>query len=231
MQTEGGPVALVAGANGMVGAELVRVLVASGEYRRVIALSRRPLPVEAPRLVNRILRFENLEHDLRGLACDDAYCCLGTTLREAGSRQALRAVDHDLVLRFARFAQGAGAKTLVVVSAAGAAPAARIFYLRVKGETELALEALRFRSLHLLQPSLLLGQRRQWRTAEALARVFMPLVNPLLLGRLERWRAISAHDVAAAMRTAARSGRLGVQRYGWRAMRAMAAAAPVRARM
>ena len=231
MQTEGGPVALVAGANGMVGAELVRVLVASGDYKRVIALSRRPLPIEAPRLVNRILRFDNLENDLRGVACDDAYCCLGTTLREAGSQQAFRAVDHDLVLRFARFAQAAGAKTLVVVSAAGASAASRNFYLRVKGETELALEALRFRSLHLLQPSLLLGPRRQWRAAEALARVLMPLVNPLLLGKLERWRAISARQVAAAMRSAARSGRLGVQRYSWRALRAMAAAAPARPRM
>jgi uncharacterized protein YbjT (DUF2867 family) len=231
MQAEGGPVALVAGASGMVGAELVRVLVASGDYRRVIALSRRPLPIESPRLVNRILRFENLESDLRGLACDDAYCCLGTTLREAGSQQAFRAVDHDLILRFARFAQAAGARTLVVVSAAGAAPEARNFYLKVKGETELALEALRFRSLHLLQPSLLLGPRRQWRLAESLARVFMPLINPLLLGSMEQWRAISARTVAAAMRAAARSGRLGVQRYSWRALRTMAASAPHKPRL
>lgn len=231
METDGGPVALVAGASGMVGAELVRVLVASGDYRRVIALSRRPLPIESPRLVNRILRFENLESDLRGLACDDAYCCLGTTLRQAGSQQAFRAVDHDLVLRFARFAQAAGARTLVAVSAAGALPEARNFYLRVKGETELALEALRFRSLHLMQPSLLLGPRQQWRAAEALGRVFMPLVNPLLLGRLERWRAIAARDVAAAMRAAARSGRLGVQRYSWRALRTMAVSAPAKARL
>ncbi len=231
MQTEGGPVALVAGASGMVGAELVRVLVASGDYRRVIALSRRPLPIESPRLVNRILRFENLENDLRGLACDDAYCCLGTTLRQAGSQQAFRAVDHDLILRFARFAQVAGAKTLVVVSAAGAAPEARNFYLKVKGETELALEALRLRSLHLMQPSLLLGQRRQWRMAETLGRVFMPLVNPLLLGRMERWRAISAGNVAAAMRAAARSGRLGVQRYSGRSLRAMAQTAPPKPRL
>ena len=223
--------ALVAGASGMVGTELVRVLAASGDYRRVIALSRRPLPIESPRLVNRILRFENLETDLRGLVCDDAYCCLGTTLRQAGSQQAFRAVDHDLILRYARFAQAAGARTLVVVSAAGAAPESRNYYLRVKGETELALETLRFRSLHLLQPSLLLGPRRQWRPAEGLARVFMPLVNPLLLGSMEHWRAISAANVAAAMRAAARSGRLGVQRYSWRALRAMALSAPAKPRM
>lgn len=231
MQTETGAVALVAGASGMVGAELVRVLAGSGDYRRVIALSRRPLSIEAPRLVNRILRFENLENDLRGIHCDDAYCCLGTTLRQAGSPQAFRAVDHDLVLRFARFAQSAGAQTLVVVSAVGATPAARNFYLKVKGETELALEALRFRSLHLMQPSLLLGPRAQWRVAEAVGRALMPLCNPLLLGRYERWRAIPARTVAVAMRAAARSGRLGAHRHSWRSLQALGQVTKTAARM
>ena len=231
MQTEAGAVALVAGASGMVGAELVRVLAASGDYRRVIAVTRRPLSIEAPRLVNRILRFECLESDLRGLVCDDAYCCLGTTLRQAGSPQAFRAVDYDLVLRFARFAHSAGAKTLVVVSAAGAAPEARNFYLKVKGETELALEALHFRSLHLMQPSLLLGPRAQWRSVEALGRVLMPLCNPLLLGRYQRWRAIPACTVAAAMRAAGRSGRLGAHRHTWGSLQALGQATKTAARM
>ena len=218
MQTESGKVALVAGGSGLVGAELLRALVAGDDYRRVIAVTRRPLSFEAPRLANRILRFDNLESDLRGVVCDDAYCCLGTTLKEAGSPQAFRAVDYDLVLRFARFAQAAGAKSLTVVTAAGAVPGSRNFYLRVKGEVEVALEALRFRSLHLLQPGLLLGARKRWRTAEALGRLIMPLCNPLLLGRNERWRAIHARTVAAAMRRAAKSGRLGVNRYAWREM-------------
>ena len=231
MQTETGLVALVAGASGMLGAELVRVLATSGDYRRVIAMTRRPLSFEAPRLVNRILRFDNLENDLRGLVCDDAYCCLGTTLRQAGSPQAFHAVDHDLVLRFARFAQSAGAKTLVVVSAVGAAPEAPNFYLKIKGDTELALEALQLRSLHLMQPSLLLGPRAQWRTAEALGRVFMPLVNPLLLGSYERWRAIQARTVAAAMHAAARSGRLGVHRHTWRSLQTLALATKTATRL
>lgn len=221
MTTETEPIALVAGASGMVGTELVRVLVAGGEYRRVIALSRRPLSIEAPRLANRILRFENLESDLRGVTCDEAYCCLGSTIRQARTQAAFRAVDHDLILRFARFAQAAGAKTLVVISSAGASADSRNFYLRVKGETELALEALRFRSLHLMQPGLILGSRKQWRITEMAGRVVMPLVNPLLLGRHEQWRAIPARTLAAAMRGAARSGRLGVSRHTWRSIRAL----------
>ena len=214
--------ALVAGANGMVGLALVRALIAGGEYARVIALTRRPLPIESPRLANRIIRFEAMEEQLRAVVCDDAFCCLGTTRREAGSAQAFRAVDHDLVLRFARWAQTAGAKTLVVVSSVGAAPESGNLYLRVKGETEVELETLRFRSLHLMQPSLLLGTRPRWRMAEALGRFVAPLLNPLLFGRQARWRAISASTVAAAMRATALSGRPGTHRLSWRAMQSLA---------
>ena len=97
--------ALVAGASGMVGKELVRSLSADGSYRRVIALSRRPLTYDARSVVNRIVSFASFENDLRGLSCDEAFCCLGTTIKEAGSEQAFRLIDHDLVLRFAHFAR------------------------------------------------------------------------------------------------------------------------------
>lgn len=222
MQGDSNRIALVAGANGMVGLALVRVLIDSGDYARVIALTRRPLAIESPRLVNRILRFANLETEMKGLACHDAYCCLGTTRHEAGSQAAFRAVDHDLVLAFARGAQAAGAQTLVVVSSIGADRNSRNFYLRIKGETEAALEALRFRALYLLQPGLLLGARRQRRLLETLARYTLPLLNPLLLGKYARFRAINAQAVAAAMRAAARSGRAGVQRYSYESMQSLA---------
>ena len=222
MQTAASRVALVAGASGLVGVALVRALLATPEYTRVIALSRRPLPFESPRLANRILHLETIDTALRGVTCDDAYCCLGTTRREAGSQQAFRAVDYDLVLHFARFAQAAGAKTMVAVSSVGAAAGSRNFYLRVKGEAEAALEALHFRSLQLMQPSLLLGARRQWRPTEAAARVLMPLLNPLMLGAAERYRAIDAATVAAAMRAVGLTGRPGVHRHAWRALRSLA---------
>lgn len=222
MQTESGRVALVAGANGMVGIELLRALVEAGAYRRVIALTRRPLPLEAPRLVNRIIRFQDLDTELRGVSCDDAFCCLGTTRRAAGSQAAFRAVDHDVVLRFASWVQGAGAQTLVCISSAGAAPGSRNFYLRVKGETELALEALRFRALHLMQPGLILGERANWRTTEMIGRVFMPVINPLLVGQFEQWRAIRATTLAAAMRAAAALGLAGVHRHSSRALQSLA---------
>src|SRR5665213_625562 len=158
MSETAGKIAVVAGGSGLVGARLLPLLLGASAYARVQALSRRPLPLEHPRLANRVLRFDvPLETQLKGLVCHDAFCCLGTSLRAAGGEAAFRAVDHDLVLAFARAALAAGAQRLVFVSAVGADAGSKNFYLRVKGETERALESLRPRSLDLLQPSLLLG--------------------------------------------------------------------------
>jgi uncharacterized protein YbjT (DUF2867 family) len=228
---QSGRIAWVAGASGMVGTELLRVLAASGDYARVYALTRRPLTFDLPQVANRILRFESLETELGGVGCDDAYCCLGSTMARAGSQQAFRAVDHDLVLRYARCALAAGAKTFTVLSSVGASPAATNFYLRTKGECELALEALGFRSLFIVQPGLLLGARRESRPLEALGRALMPLVNPLLVGRHARWRGMSAREVALAMRAAVHSQRLGAHRLTWPALHALATTGRMPARM
>src|SRR6185437_3891064 len=149
----------------------------------------------------------------KGLACHDAFCCLGTTRRAAGSEAAFRAVDHDLVLSFARLAAASGAERLVVVSAVGANPDAKNFYLRVKGETERDLMQLSFRALDILQPSLLLGMRRDLRTLELAAQLALGAIGPLLRGQLARWRPIAADTVASAMLGAPRRGRLGATRY------------------
>ena len=216
-------IALVAGANGLVGSRLLRVLAASGDYARVVALSRRPLSFEAPRLVNRIVqRFEQLEVELRGVSCHDAYCCLGTTRAAAGSDAAFSAVDHDLVLRFAAFARGAGARTLVSVSSVGADPASRNFYLRTKGETEQALEKQGWPSLNLIQPGLLIGGRPSLRLLEFVGGLGMRVANPLLFGKYARFRAVDAAEVAAAMLAAARIARPGTSRLTWPSIQSLA---------
>jgi uncharacterized protein YbjT (DUF2867 family) len=218
-----GRVALVAGSSGMVGGQLLPLLLQAPQYTRVHALSRRPLPFDHPRMANRVVRFEaSLQAQLKGLQCQDAFCCLGTTIRDAGSQAAFRAVDHDLVLEFSQLALSSGAERLVVVSSVGANPASKNFYLRVKGEMEKALEALRFRALDIMQPSLLLGSRRELRPLELGAQVGMWLLNPLLLGNSARYRAIPAATVAGAMSGAAASGRRGVYRYGYDAIVSLA---------
>jgi uncharacterized protein YbjT (DUF2867 family) len=197
-------------------------LLEAPDIRRVLAISRRPLGREHPRLANRIVQFAHLESQLKGISCDVALCCLGTTRRQAGSPERFRAVDVDCVLALARVARAANATRFVVISSAGADPASRNFYLRTKGEMEQQLLELGFPSLDILQPSLLLGWRGELRPLELVARALMPLVNPLLRGSYTPYRAIPAQDVGRAMLGAVRSGRRGLQRYTYEGIEALA---------
>lgn len=204
--------ALLAGASGLVGGYLLAALLATQEFNRVYAITRRPLAREHPRLANRTLQFSELAQ-LRGLTCEAAFCCLGTTRRAAGSAEAFRRVDLEYVLAFAHAAKAAQVQRFIVVSAAGADAQSRNFYLRTKGESEQSLALLGFQSLHILQPGVLLGWRRESRPLELIARVLMPLAHPFLRGARAKYRAIPARTVAHAMLGAARSGRRGLYRY------------------
>jgi uncharacterized protein YbjT (DUF2867 family) len=221
-------VALLAGASGLLGGYVLDALLDAPDFGRVYAVTRRPLGREHSHIANRIVQFDKLETQLKGVTCHVAFCCLGTTRKQAGSEQAFRQVDFDYVLAFARAARVAQAQRFVVVSSAGANPESKNFYLRVKGEVERALESLQFPSLDILQPGLLIGWRHELRAGELAATVLMPLLNPLLGGSKQVYRAISARKVAAAALGAARSGRRGVYRYTYAALQALAASKPVR---
>jgi uncharacterized protein YbjT (DUF2867 family) len=208
-----GRVVLLAGASGLSGGCALEALINAADVSRVVAVSRRPLQRDHGKVANRIVQFGRLESQLQGTRCDVALSCLGTTIRQAGSREAFRAVDLDTVLSFARAARACGARRLIVMSSAGADPRSRNFYLRTKGEMEEELEGLGFESLDFMQPSVLLGWRAEMRPLELAARLLLPLLNPLLLGRYSVYRGIPARTVAAAMLGAMRSGRRGVQRY------------------
>ena len=221
-------VALLAGASGLVGTCALDALLGAPDFGRVFAVTRRPLGREHPRLANRIVQFDRLEAQLKGITCHVALCALGTTIRQAGSQADFRQVDMDYVLAFARAAKAAQAQRLVVISSVGADADSKTFYLRTKGEMEQALAALGFASLDVLQPSLLLGWRNQMRPLELLLRVIMPLVNPFLVGTREVYRAVPAQTVGAAMVGATRSGRRGVQRYTYSGIVALSRLKPVR---
>jgi uncharacterized protein YbjT (DUF2867 family) len=219
-------IVLLAGASGLTGGCALDALLAAPDIARVVAVSRRPLGREHPRLANRIVQFERLESQLKGVHCEAALCCLGTTLRRAGSRERFHAVDVDAVLTFARVAKAAGARRFVVISSAGADADSKNFYLHTKGEMEVALEQLGFESLDILQPSLLLAWRSEMRPLELMARGVMPLLNPLLRGKYLPYRAIAARTVGAAMLGAVRSGRRGVQRYTYEGIQSLARFGP-----
>jgi uncharacterized protein YbjT (DUF2867 family) len=214
-------IVLLAGASGLTGQHALEALLEAADISRVIAVSRRPLGREHAKLANRIVRFDALEAQLKGVQCDAALCCLGTTIRQAGSQAAFHAVDVDTVLAFARTAKAANARRFVVISSVGADPGARNFYLRTKGEMEEAVAQVGFESLDILQPSFLLGWRGEMRPLELLAAIGMPLLNPLLGGSYQNYRALPARTVAAAMLGALRSGRRGLQRYTWAGIQAL----------
>src|ERR1700752_4635775 len=203
-------VVLLAGASGLTGGYLLDQLLGAPDFSRVIAVTRRPLAREHPRLANRIVQFDRMEAQLQGITCNVALCCLGTTLARAGSRESFREGGVDDVVAFARAAR---AQRFVVMSSAGADPGSRNFYLRTKGEMEQELESVGFPALDILQPGLLLAWRQEMRLLGLAALAVMPLANPFLVGKRAAFRGIAARKVAAAMLGATRSGRTGVQRY------------------
>lgn len=204
--------ALIAGATGLVGGQCLTILRRCPDYQKIIILTRRALALDVDTAEQRIVDFDHLSPaDVAG--ADDIFCALGTTIKKAGSQAAFRKVDFDAIVNVARAGVEAGAKRFVLVSSVGADPKSSNFYLRVKGETEQAVSALPFETIHIMRPSLLLGHREESRAGEGFAQRAMPIINSLLVGPLSKYRAVSAETVASAMVGAARSAVKGVQVY------------------
>jgi len=193
----------LAGATGMVGGLLLQLLRDDPSVREIHLVGRRaPDGVgDDPRVRFHQADFARLPNDAPWARVDRGYCCLGTTIRTAGSEEAFRAVDHGAVLAFASALRRAGTPDFRTVSSVGADPAARSFYLRVKGETERELTALNFPNLTLFRPGLLRGPRAEHRLGERIALATAPLWQLFLQGKARRYRPTRAADLTAAMHT------------------------------
>lgn len=192
--------ALVIGATGLVGGLLVRSLLQNPAYGRIRVLVRRQLELEHPKLDQHIVDWEQLEEQkdlFRDV--DDLYCCLGTTIKKAGSQENFRQVDFHYPVRAAKLAKDQGVSQMLVISSMGADAGSRIFYSRTKGEMEEALSAIGFRSLHIFRPSLILGDRKEKRLGERLAAHAMTFLDRWMKGRVDKYRAIQASTIARAM--------------------------------
>ncbi|HEY6225067.1 MAG TPA: NAD-dependent epimerase/dehydratase family protein [Gemmatimonadales bacterium] len=209
-----GRTALLVGATGLVGGHCLDRLLAEPAFTQVITLTRRPLPLGRPRLEQRVVEFDRLGTvGFEMPRVSDVFCCLGTTMKQAGSEAAFRQVDFIYVVSLAGLALGAGAKQFLLVSSLGASPTSRIFYSRVKGETEAAITALPFEGRQIFRPSILVGERRERRAGESFGAAVMRGTAFALLGPLRKYRPIAAATVAEAMvRVALRAPR-GVNVY------------------
>jgi len=193
---------LLAGATGLTGQKLLALLLADDSVAHVLAPTRRPLPPHA-KLENPVGMVSHLVAQLHGQV-DTVFCCLGTTIGQAGSREAFRMVDYDLPVALGRHARALGASHYLVISALGADASSRLFYNRTKGEMELALQRQEWPRLTIVRPSLLLGARHKPRMGEVLLSPF----SRVLPGR---WRGIEADTVALAMARLAKAPGTGLR--------------------
>jgi len=194
-------VAVIAGSTGLVGNLLLELLINDDRYTRVIALTRKPLDRRLPKLENLVVDFDRLDDHAPQLKADDIFCCLGTTIRQAGSQAAFRKVDFDYPLNLARVTKTQGAKQFLLVTALGSDKASSIFYNRVKGEVEEAISQVGFDGYHIFQPSMLLGDRKESRAGEGVGKVVMTALDFLIP---KKYKAINAAKVARGMVAIAR---------------------------
>lgn len=213
------------GASGLVGGHCLRLLLTEPGFEEVRAFGRRPIedaPDPHDRLRQHVLDFDRLDAHADDLAVDAIVCALGTTMRKAGSREAFRRIDHGYPLRIAQLGLERGARHFLLVSAIGAYADSRVFYNRVKGELERDVRALGYPSLTIVRPSLLLGERREFRLGEELGKGLDRALGWLLPGR---YRPVRAEAVARVLVHSAREEQPGTRVVESDEIRALAAGA------
>jgi uncharacterized protein YbjT (DUF2867 family) len=202
--------ALLLGAGGLAGGHCLQLLLEDEAYAKVIIWVRKPLALRHPKLEQAVVDFARLESYAQQAKANDVFCCLGTTIKKAGSQAAFRQVDFTYPIEIAKIAAANGAEQFLIVTSLGANPKSAIFYSRVKGEVEAAITPLPFRAIHIFRPSLLLGERQEVRPGEKIAEKVAGAFSFLLRGPLRKYRPIHARVVAAAMVEVAKRNLSGV---------------------
>lgn len=205
--------AIVIGASGLIGSDLIRLLLSDNGIGEVVALVRKPLAIEHKKLMQQLVNFDEEETYSKHLFGDALYCCLGTTKAKTPDPAAYKRVDLDYPLHFASIAQGQGVSQFHLVSALGADSQSVIPYNKLKGQLEDAVKTLGFSCLCIYQPSLLDGNREESRPAEKIGIWVMRGLNLLLIGPLKKYRSIRASTVAQAMVTNTHKNLNGVHVY------------------
>lgn len=191
--------ALIIGATGLIGKELVKLVSQSEYYQHIYLLVRRNTGIENDKVSEILSDFNNLEESLKSIQVDDVYNCLGTTMKKAGSKKEFYRVDFSYPMEIAGIMKKNGCETFLNVSALGAKKGSIIYYNRVKGELEEALHEMAFKSLILFRPSLLLGDRNEKRAGEDIAKKTYKVLDKIFIGPLKKYSGIEGRTVAQAM--------------------------------
>jgi len=205
--------ALIAGASGLCGSHCLQLLLNDPDYDRVTSIVRRPSGVKHTKLTEVVVDFNDLNAQAPLFKVDHVYCCLGTTINAAGSKQAFRQVDQVYPVIMAELSVLMDVRSFSIITALGANSGSMIFYNKVKGEVEDRLCELSIPSVSILQPSMLLGDRTEQRPGESLGKAAMKLTSVFFQGPLKKYKAIEGAQVAKAMVSLTKNERKGCHTY------------------
>ncbi|HEY4628436.1 MAG TPA: NAD(P)H-binding protein [Flavobacterium sp.] len=205
--------ALIIGSTGLIGSELLNLLLDSNDYLKVITFVKRDTGIKHPKLTQHIIDFDKPETYKDLVVGDDFFCTIGTTIKKAGSKEAFRKVDFEYPRQFASFALQNKVKQFLIISSLGADAKSGNFYLKTKGEIQDFLKDCSFENVAVLQPSLLLGNRTEFRLGEKVGAFFMKTFSFLFLGNLKKYKPIEGKTVAKAFFKIAQTNNKGFKIY------------------
>lgn len=205
--------AILLGATGLIGHDLLNKLLLDETYSEILILSRRPLNITHVKLKEIILNFDEIANYSAEINGDVIFCCLGTTAKKTPDLSMYRKIDYQYPLDVAKIALANGIQQYHLISAMGANVKSRLFYNRTKGEVERDLQKIPFEAIHIYQPALLDGNRKEERAAENIMIGLFRLLNPILIGPLKKYRSIKIETVASAMIHQANKNLQGIFTY------------------
>ncbi len=205
-----GKSALVAGGTGLVGRHLVDLLVDANEYDEIKVLVRKGSTQQFKGASVLEVDYDALSDYKSLMTADVVFCCLGTTMKKAGSKEQFQKVDFTYPYELANISKENGCRQFNIITALGANSKSMFYYNKIKGDVESALSKLEFQNLNIFRPSLLLGQREEQRIGDKIGAVVAKIINPLLLGGLKKYRPIQAKIVARAMMNVVTENRTGL---------------------
>jgi len=211
--------AIIFGSSGFVGSHLLSELLNCSDYGQVTAVARKSLNISHPKLKTVLADYNSLGVLKSEINADEVFITLGTTKANSPVEADYYQVDHDYPVLAARIAKEIGAKSVFLLTAVGANPNSKFFYVRTKGETERDVIALNFERTHIFRPSMILGNRKEKRSQlEAALIGFWSALNPLLMWKADKYKGITAEDIAKAMLNSAKNQTEKLKIYHWREM-------------